>query len=46
MSPERVRESAICVAAILGVVLFLVAVTLSAVEAAGPPPVHASTTQA
>ncbi len=46
MSPERLRESAICIAAILGVVLFLVAVTLSAAEAAGPAPVHASSTQA
>jgi len=33
MSRERLKESAICVAAILGVVLFLVTVTLSAVEA-------------
>jgi hypothetical protein len=32
MLRERLRESAICVAAILGVVLFLVTVTLSAVE--------------
>jgi hypothetical protein len=34
MSRERLRESAICIAAVLGVVLFLVTVTLSAVEAA------------
>ena len=46
MSTERLRESAICVAAVLGVVLFLFAVTLSAVEAAGPPPTPASTSQA
>jgi hypothetical protein len=34
MSRERLKETAICIAAILGVVLFLVTVTWSAVEAA------------